>query len=671
MPTFEITTPKGTFEVDAPDEQTAIQALAGEGVLPDPAIEAQAQAQADNEEKLTGQSGAGQLFGNSFVFGMKDKVAGLAGGVGGMLPGGQGFKQGYNVSRRAQEIIEERARQRTGNAGTAAEIAGSVGTGAILRAPQAASWLGRIGQTAKETGKLGLLQGIGDSEKDTFTGVGTDALTSGVIGAGVGGVLGTGIEVGRGAVKAGQSIVRGLGSVADDAPGRAGRKVVQSFVDDGVTPQQAAARMSTRDTALINTGDENVLGLGRAAAAKPGEGRKILTKAMDAQQKGSQGKVLSAVNDSLGGGDMPFNTRLAKMIETRSANAEKMYEPAFKRNFGADHVMAFDDIARRLPGEAVKNAQRIAHAEGRPFGEQLIASIADDGGVTFKRSPSLREWHYIQRGLRASKDAAYKNGVGEVGTAYNRLHKQLLDAMDTASPMYKSARKAYSSQSDMLDALKKGREILNPQSTKNVDLLADEISSMSASEREMMQIGLARQMEDMLQATPDAAGDMVKKIFGNQAKRSAIRAAFGNDTKFRAFEAKMANAAKEAKSFQYIRTGSRTSIVDAEKAGAGMASEVGGAVMDATTGGVGNVTMNVLGKMLKNVGGMDDAVAAEVAKILVSKDPAFVIRALSPSMRRQGGQAARGELMRRASEIVRAISAGGGSTAAADYATAY
>src|SRR5690606_5340691 len=141
--------------------------------------------------------------------------------------------------------------------------------------------------------------------------------------------------------------------------------------------------------------------------------------------------------------------------------------------------MVFDDLAQRIPGEAVRNAQRIAKAEGRDFGEQLIASIDDMGNVTFRRAPSLREWHYIQRGLRAAADNAYRSGVGEVGAAYKALHKEILNAMDEASPLYRKARRQYSSQSDMIDAIQRGREILNPSTTRNVDALADELASMS------------------------------------------------------------------------------------------------------------------------------------------------------------------------------------------------
>jgi hypothetical protein len=632
-------------------------------------VETDAVALADQLEKLdpSGESGIGQLFGNSFVLGLKDKVAGLAGGVGGMIRG-EGYSRGYEVSRRAQEILEERARERTGAFGTAAEIAGSVGTGVLAKAPAAASVAGRIVQGAKEAGTLAAIQGVGDSEADSFTGTAADAIKSGALGAGVGGAATGLVEIGRGVLRAGRAALRGASSAMDDEPARAAKQVYDKLIADGLTPEQAAARMNTRDTALINVADENTLGLGRAAAAKPGDGRTILTKALDGQQKLSRTKVLDAVSDAFPDGGKTFNNRVADMVTTRSNLGRQQYEAAFAKNFGDIHAMVFDDIAKRIPPEAARNAMKIAQAEGRPFGEQLIASIDDAGGVVFKRAPSLREWHYIQRGLRSAKDAAYRGGVGEVGTAYSALHKELLGAMDEASPLYAKARSAYSSASDMLEAIQRGREILSPSTTQNVDALVNELAGLSKAEKEMVRLGLGRQLQDIVEATPSAAGDVVKRIFGTQAKRNAIRAVFDSDSAFRKFETRLGNVAKEVKSYQYVRQGSRTSIVDAEKADAGALAEAASAAAASVTAGPGATLISGALRVLKGLGGMDEGVAREVAKLLVERDPAVVRKALTTPARKAAGQAARSALLEKARPLVRAITVGGSSTAGAEMA---
>lgn len=631
-------------------------------------LERKAIEQADQIEKLGGKTGASDLYGNQFTFGLQDKVAGLSSGLGSLIKG-EGFGEGYKVGQRAQEILEERARQRSGNWGKAAEIAGGVSTGFLARAPMAVSTLGRVAQAGKESAILGGLSSAGNSQggpnetlPEAAMRTGRDALTgaavSGVLGAGMSGV----VEAGRGVFNGLRAGARAVGSAMDDEAGRAGRKVYGALQADGMTPQQATARMATRDTALINTADENVLGLGRAVSATPGPGRTIVNKALDAQQKASKGKIMEAVNKELGGSDMPLAHRIADLVKSRSTNGSKLYDAAFKQNFANGHSMKFDGLQDRIPAHAFKTAQQIAAAEGRPFGQQLVANVGDSGSVTFTRVPSLEEWHYIQRGLRGAKDAAYKAGLGELGTAYKNLHKELLDAMDAASPIYKQARSTYASQSQMIEALQKGREILNPANTRNVDFLADDIAKMSKSEKEVMRMGLARQMEDMLRDTPDKAGDMVKKIFGTEAKRNAIKAAFGDDAAFRRFEAKMGQIAKETDTYRFIRQGSRTSFVDAEKAGASAIGEVGA---DLLQNGAANATVNAVGKLLKSMGGMDDGVAAEVARILVSRDPKAVMAALKPAANRAAAQASRQKVFDAAQAIARGLTVGGSATAGA------
>lgn len=633
-------------------------------------IEAKAQELADQMEAFGGEAGAGELFGGGFTLGLKDKVSGLAGGVVSAVKG-DGFKQGYNVSRRAQEIVEERARARTGSLGTVAEVAGAVGSGVLAKAPAAANAFGRVLQAGKEAGILGTVQGVGDSTSDTFSGTAGDAIMGGGAGALAGGVISGGLEAGRAGLKAVGAGWRGVRSIMKDETGRAADQVIRKVIDDGLTLDQVTARMRNRDTALINVADENVLGLGRAAALKPGEGRKILTKALDGQQRASQGKIMAAVDDVLGGGDVPFNKRVADMVKTRANMGKGAYEKAFKANFERGMPETFDDIASKVPPDAMRNAMKIAKIEGRPFGQQMVASIDDaTNTVTFSRMPSLQEWHYIQRGLRSAADSAYRQGVGEVGTAYKGLHKQLLQAMDEASPLYAKARAQYSEQSDLIDAIQRGREILAPSTTKNVDALVDEVRTASKAERDMMKLGLARQIEDMLKATPDASGDMVKKIFGTTAKREAIQAVFDKPSEFRKFQNEMLKVAKEVKSYQYVRTGSRTEVARAERADANILADAASGAVDVASGGIMTTSIRAVTKMLKDLGGMDEGVAREVAKLLVERDPQAVMAALSTPAKKIGNQTARAAFISRAKPLMKAVSAGGGAGIGAEAATA-
>jgi len=632
-------------------------------------IRQRAEAMADQYEKVRGQTGAGDLLKNAFTLGLGDKMTGVMQGVGDLLTGGS-FGEGYKVGSMSEQILEERARQRSGNLGTAAEIGGSLLTGSLLRAPAAATAFGRIGQAAKEAATLGAVQGAGDSEATNVGGILGDAAMGGVVGGALGGGLGATIEMAKPLVRGGRAMLGAVQNVGRNPQQKAAERVMQVLSDDGVSLNKAIGRMERGGISLLDAADENAMGLTRTAAARPGPGRTTITKALDKQQAESAGKLTGMVNSALGGGDETFNVRLARMIRERGKTANVAYDEAFKRNYGASHSLKFDRLAQRLPPEAVTNARKIAQAEGRPFGEQLVASIDDAAGVQFRRTPSLREWHYIQRGLRTAKDKAYRDGVGEVGTAYKNLHREILDAMDDANPYYKAARKMYASESELVEALKMGREVMKKNNLDNVDELATTFAQLSKPEKEMVRAGLSRGLEDLIASTPSEAGDVAKKIFGTPQKRAAIKAVFGNDTEFRKFQQRVMLMSKQAKNYRAIRGNSTTSPREAEREAFSAINDLAGGLVDVARGTPVNATMKGLSKLLSNLGGMDDQVAAQVAKIMVSQDPNFVTQALSKAKSRAASRQINNELMRRVESILRAGGVAGGAAIGASVAQA-
>lgn len=630
-------------------------------------IRAEAEAMANRYEQVWGQGGAGRLFQNQFALGLADKITGGVEGVAEMLRGGS-FGQGYKRGSLAEQILEERARERSGASGTAAEIAGTISTGLLAKAPAALGALGRVGQTAKEAAMLGTIQGAGDSTKDSLGGIAGDALTSGGVSALFGGALQGGMEIAKPIIKGGRAIGRAVGSLADNTEGRAARKVVKALADDGLTPQRAVGRMERAQTNLAgvsSVSDGNVMGLGREASKQIGPGRNIMNRALDKQQAARADIVVETVNKTLGGGDVPFNRRVAKMISERGQTAKGAYEKAWKLNFGGNHSKKFDNIARRVPASALRDAQLIARLDDVPFGQQLVASIDDASGmVNFSRRPSLREWHYIQQGLRSSTGSAFSEGRGAVGTAYKGLHKELLEAMDEANGLYKVARKSYATESQLIEALQRGRDILKPATLNNLDQFADDFASMSKPEREMIRTGLARALEDMVYSTPSEAGNAVKKIFGTPQKRAAIRSVFESASDFRKFEVRMGQLMREADPFYKIRTGSRTEFSSAEGQGFGALNEASDAAVAMATGGVNlNSTMRGAAKLIGKLGQMDEAQAAAIAKLMTEKDPQIVLRALSAKQGTVAGNQAIDAFLTKAAQLARAGIVGGSAGA--------
>lgn len=623
MQTFEISDGSGTYEISAPDLETAtatFKRFRG-GAQQQPAQEADPVAawNARLQANLNSRSRLGQMDGpasgaenllQSLTFNRADDVARFFGAdefADNINTKQEAFRESHPKTALMYDVIGSGMTTATGAAGLT-KVAPKLAT---MMNPTGKSFMKRVGIFGTAGGVQSGLYSSGEEEANA-----ADVAASTLIGGTIGGALGGGVPVAGRLIKGGYNKLTGKG--IPKAERKAAKYISDALEGDNVSPGKAANRMERADTMLLNTGDENLIGLGRAVSAKPGRSRGIMNTALDAQQKASGGKLTQIITDTLGGGDMPFNTRVAKMITKRSKSAQKAYDGAFKANFKNGHPIELDVLADKIPPEALRNAQNIARAEGRPFGEQLVASIDDVGGVKFSKQPSIREWHYIQRGLRGAVDSAYRQGAGEVGTAYKSLHKELLRLMDKASPGYKLARQHYATESQLLEALARGRNIMKPSQLANIDALADDFASMSKPEKEMIRLGLSRGLEDMITSTPDTAGDVVRKVFGTPQKREAIKTVFPSDGAFRMFQAQMMRMAKEASSFKAIRTGSRTAFVDAEKDN--LAGKVASAGVDIAQGNMFTGALRFLTSMFRSKG-MDEQTAAEIAKMLTSRDP--------------------------------------------------
>jgi hypothetical protein len=648
MPKFEVQTPKGKFEINAPDEASAIKALDAEIAAID---------RADQIEKVQGNSGAGSLFRNAFSFGLEDKAAGAVGAVQGLF-NGEGLSAGFEKGRRAQEIIEGRARERAGTGGKVAEVAGSIASGAVAKAPQALSVLGRIGQGIKEGVYFGGLTGLGESDARNVQDLGGDVVVGAGVGGAAGGVMSGALEAGRGAVKGARSVVGAAKRANMPAGKKAADQVLNNLQRDGVTPELAAARMSRRGTSLINAADENIIGLGRTAGTTQGEGKKLISAALDAQQRGSKQAVLDAAKETLGDTGAGFHATLKAKIQGRSSEAQKLYGQAFKQGLPSRTIPQLKEIMPKIPSEALTVAKKIAKADGREMGKLLVASTDDAGELVFTRMPDLQEWHYIQRGLRAAKESAYKNSGGELGTVYKGLHDNLKSILKTSNPTYRKAMETYADDSAMIEAIQRGRGILSAKSVKDFDLIADEVADMSLGERDMFRAGLARSIFDEVNGSPSQAGDVINKLFRNDAKRGAIRAAFSDDKSFRAFEVEMKRIAKNLKSFKEIRTGSRTAPMQAERADGSAMADAFNAATDVATGNAGNAAITGVSSLLRSMGGMDEATAAQVAKILIQENPTEMLRMLSPARQAQMGAAELDALLTKAFTVARGLRGG-------------
>lgn len=507
----------------------------------------------------------------------------LAGSLGGAVAGGAGLvKAGASLL------------PRLANAGLKARIAGGAAEGAAY----------------------GAAYGAGGAEGDAMDRA-KGAISGATLGGGIGGaipVVGTAARGVGGAVY--NAVAPRVQAVANPS-GEASRRVGEALLRDGRMGQQVVSNADEASAALNNQqlmnfdrGGETVRALSRSVANQSPESRGVMERVISDRFEGQAARAKDVLTRVAGGqvDDVAFQDALRSQMSQSNKGA---YERAFAFNFGKNHSQAFDELAQRVPAAAVSNARKVAKAEGRPFGEQLIASIDEAADtVTFRRAPSMREWHYIQRGLRSAADSAYRGGVGEVGTAYKQLHREILGAMDAANPYYQQARQGAAKFFQADDALEAGRKFVTQN--KDIRQAAQAIGKMKPAEKEAFKTGFAGELSEKLGQVSDRR-NVINQIFGSPNARKKVELVFGKQG---AQEIQQFVKLEAAMDMMRNAMGNSTTARQLVELGLG----AGGGYL--TTGDLtGALAGAALTKGARFVGNKaEERVMREVAKILISGD---------------------------------------------------
>lgn len=460
-------------------------------------------------------------------------IAAIPGGVYRSFRDDVGFGEGYN---REKALIDEQARMRSERS-PKADIAGAV-TGAVAGAVpvvkgaqaiglglRAGAGLGsRVAAGAAGGAGMGAVygfdQGVGFSERSG----------NAVSGAGLGAVTGAAIPaLGAGARKVGE---RAMSSVraALNPQAEAARRVASALARDRAEglamniDDLAAARASGQPLINADRGGQNTRSLARSAANQSPDVWGQMDDLTKQRFYDQSNRAVQKVSKIVGGkiDDLAAQDQLRSAARRSNSAA---YEKAYRMNFAGGQPMQLDAIQSRLPADAVREAMKIAKAEGRPFGEQLIASIDDTAdAVTFRRAPSMREWDYIQRGLRGSADKAFRSGSGGAGTAYKELRQDLLGILDQVNPAFKQARQGASAAFGAEDALEAGKKFAATR--RNTGEMARAIKDMKPAEKKLFETGFASELVDRLKSPSDSV-DVIKQVFGSPEAREKIAMAFG------------------------------------------------------------------------------------------------------------------------------------------------
>lgn len=558
MPIFELQTEDGkTFQVDAPDQATALKSL-DEHTAPKISQGAalwegvKQGATAGLSDELTGLTAAGNLpkglQGGAKMTAISPLVSALFGGAKlayEKLYGGEGeASKAYEKARDEARATQEIAREEYPKTDLGGEIAGTAATLPIGAGGGAAATLPlRIGQAARVGAAYGAASGFGEGEGLA------DSAAKALMGGVTGGVVGAvGAPVLEGAGKLASAVARPVvnavrGAVAPED--EAARRVV-SFTNRGIdvdpgaesrlTPAEfGASRMQPGGgpAMLMDVGGEPARALAKSAANTSPEGRHVLNAAINRRFEEQSQRVIGWMQDTF---NYPDAHNLQEAIDQTQKTVNR---GIYKRAYTAgDRPIWGPDFEQLTSSPDVVDAMRVAATKGKSRataegygGFNPGVTVDQSGNVTFRKGPggvptypNLQFWDYTKRALDDAASAAGRAGRKDEASYLGQLSRQLRSALDQRVPTYEAARSTAASFFGAENALEAGQNFVNSkmQNRQAIDALA----KMTPVERKLFQDGFVSKFIDMLSEVADRR-DILNKIANSPGSKQRLMIALG------------------------------------------------------------------------------------------------------------------------------------------------
>ena len=358
--------------------------------------------------------------------------------------------------------------------------AGTGGVGAPAAAATTARTAGLVSRmlsTGAKAAGIGAAQG---ATEGFLKGEGTENRLGGAVEQGLtGGAFGAGLGLAA-------PLAKSAYQTAFAAPEqRAATRMVDILGEQGLTPQQVATEYAARQATtpkpeiLADLYGGGILGETRRVANVPGANRGEISGLLRGRAEEQGGRVQGAFQEALGT-QKKFFPILDDLEQVRKVEAAPLYTIAYGM---PARTPALDELIKRVPEQAFKQAKDVAKTEGLIFPK--LTQVNKQGSTEIVSDYAIKDVDLIKRGL---DDLIEANRINNPSAArrYTSLKNEITDEADKLSPEYAAARAAWAGPSAVMDAMKKGGDVFN----ERAELTFKDISKLGASEKEGFLIGV-------------------------------------------------------------------------------------------------------------------------------------------------------------------------------------
>ena len=566
-----------------------------------------------------------RAIGQGLTFGFGDEIlAGL------QAPFGEGsLSENYGKALQAERDVLKQYKHDYPYSSIGWEMGGAVlptvlsgGLGGAATAARGAGIMAGLTRGLTTGALTGGAYGFGTGEGDL-----TDRAVNAMLGAGFGSIGGGLIGAAGGVLKsAAGPLVNWVRNKAGNRMAGAVANALQRMAEEkGLTADEIVSGVASGRIMAENRTLDSMIRKFYIEAT--GEASGILKEGLSKRPGATRKAAEEELQGALGSPGNPLEKQRATAAAAKEAE-DALYNQAFAPSgveLAAPDVVVeqIRAIAANAP-EALKNAAEVARVK---YGIKPFFKVTEDGAIEFARKPTLREAELIQRSLGDLKGAAYTGGKGTLGEAYGEAQNVFRAGLNEASPDLMAARAQAKAIRDARDAFKAGQEAFR-KTPDELSIIIKDVEALGpdaiAAYREGMLTSLRGQM-----SKPSAAPGIVRNLTNpDTGPGTALRMVLPEDAAT-AVTNKLKVAEDAQATADFVLKGSPTSNTMLAPSIDNMANTASDAVSVMANADVFAAARLLGGLMNRAKPGLSDAQKAEVARVLISEDPALVRRALT------------------------------------------
>ena len=464
----------------------------------------------------------------------------------------------------------------------------------------------------------GAATGAGGAEGDAY-----ERLVGGTIGTATGLVVAPTTYLG----------MKGLGNVVLDPMidftrrklGGRGAKIVETEIQriqqqTGLEPDDIVAKIASGEIMAENP---NILGIVRAYASGGGDASRTIREALTNRPTTLRNKTVEEISKELSAGTEPnVLKKFAQSEIERTTARNALYNKAYDEGgvITEEMLNSLTDAMQRSPSAyELINKLSQAQLKTKPF-----FTMNEAGEVTFIRPPTIRDMEIARRGLKADINRKYTSGEGDIAKELQPYEATLRGLIDKSAPAVGEARAQAASDKVTSKAFNDGKLAFG-KSPDQVQIEFEKLVSSSPESVSAYRAGIMAQLRNKM--SMGGRTSMMANLESAEAKEGQILRIIYPQDKVDDILKLARVASQSQKASGKVLAGSATAETLMESKNIGM--KISPEEVASVFSGDAFTTMRVVSKIVqKNAPNLSPEQKQQVARVLVSEDPALVSNAL-------------------------------------------